>query len=249
MKRAGTKHRAAATARRAAPPATGRTRRSRVEARERAILDAAADVLASSGVEGATMSEIARQAGVAEGTVYLYFENKAALLGAVQAAFYARLTERAQAVVAATPGTRERLEALAALHLETLIVNHASMMNLLATYRGIDEYLARNEQYRFNRTYVAVFDGVIRDGINRGDLRADLPAGILRDLFYGTLEYMTRTMLLHGREEQAEETARGMVELLVGGIGDRQKAAASGPDALAAITRRLERAVRRLEGE
>ena len=61
---------------------TLRTRRERVEARERDIVAAAGDLFAQRDFDDVTVGEIARRAGVAEGTVYLYFESKAALLHA-----------------------------------------------------------------------------------------------------------------------------------------------------------------------
>ena len=61
----------------------GDTQRQRLEAREEAILAAAASLFSESGVDGTRMAEIARKADVAEGTVYLYYKNKHELLEAV----------------------------------------------------------------------------------------------------------------------------------------------------------------------
>jgi TetR/AcrR family fatty acid metabolism transcriptional regulator len=228
-----------------AAPAKARTRRARVEERERAIVEAAGALLAEVGVEKATMSEIARRAGVAEGTVYLYFENKAALLRAVQASFYEELTARAAAGVAGIRDTRERLEFLARLHLETLIDEWPMVLVVLASYRDVADYLDRNEQYRFNRAYVAIFDDVVREGINRGELRDDMPLWLLRDIFYGTLEYALRTTLLHDRRNQINATVERMVEVLVTGVGATPPARDSTPSEDCA--ERLEKAVGRLE--
>ena len=58
-------------------PATPRhTSRARIEAKESSILDAAEKIFAQAGFDGAKVSEIARAASVAEGTVYLYYKNK-----------------------------------------------------------------------------------------------------------------------------------------------------------------------------
>jgi AcrR family transcriptional regulator len=51
-----------------------------IEARRHQILDAAAKVFAEKGFHPTTIKEIAREAGVADGTIYNYFENKTALL-------------------------------------------------------------------------------------------------------------------------------------------------------------------------
>lgn len=52
----------------------------RVDARRNQILDAATEVFADKGFHAATIRAIAQQAGLADGTIYLYFENKSDLL-------------------------------------------------------------------------------------------------------------------------------------------------------------------------
>ena len=49
-------------------------------ARRHQILDAAAKVFAERGFHPTTIKDIAREAGIADGTIYIYFENKTALL-------------------------------------------------------------------------------------------------------------------------------------------------------------------------
>ena len=93
-----------------------RTRRQKLEEKERGILEAARVVFRRHGFDNARIAEIARHAGVAEGTVYLYFENKNALLFAVAADIYARLTADADRGVQQIEDTGERLRFLANLH-------------------------------------------------------------------------------------------------------------------------------------
>ena len=64
-----------------------KTRQARVQARENTIVAAAGKLFAERNFDEVTVGEIAKQAGVAEGTVYLYFESKAALMRAVLIAF------------------------------------------------------------------------------------------------------------------------------------------------------------------
>ena len=162
------------------------TRRKRVEAKEESILDSARDVFLENGFDGARMSEIARLAGVAEGTVYLYFKNKNALLEAVVEQFYQGLTDAAEKGVGKIPGTLERLEFLAQHHLRRCLENWQILDLMIGLYRAKSEYQGLG--YELNKAYVAVFDSVFREGVARGELRDDLPLWVVRDLFYGTLE-------------------------------------------------------------
>lgn len=232
-------------------PATGKakTRRQRVEAREGAILRAAAELFARHEVDAVTMGAIARRAGVAEGTVYLYFESKVALVHAVVEAFYSGLTEQAAAGVRKIRDTRKRLEFLAEHHVTRLI----EQRYILFAFPGKSLSEPGGEAYRLNRTYVAVFDDVIREGIDRGEIRDDVPLWVLRDMFYGSLEYAARTSLLGGKERDRRDgrrAVRGLMAVLERGVTPPETVSAleSGRSSpIDAITARLESVVDRLE--
>ena len=92
------------------------TRRERVEEKERAILAAARAVFVKYGFERARMAEIARRAGVAEGTIYIYYKTKNDLLQAVVLQFWDGITEGAAKAVDPKAGTFDQLRALADHH-------------------------------------------------------------------------------------------------------------------------------------
>lgn len=227
------------------------TRRERLEEREETIIAAAHAEFVANGFGGAKIAAIARRAGVAEGTLYLYFRNKNALLGAVVGAFYARLTEGAQAGVAARDTTEDRLGFLAHHHLRCCFEEWSILMLAMPVLYQSGRY-RDSEYFGFNRTYVAVFDNVIREGIARGDVRSDLPLHMMRDLFYGTLEHSVRTVMVRaaGVPKTAEigemrDQVMAMVRAAYG-LGPRhRKGASSG--ALYDVALRLDAAVRRLE--
>ena len=104
-----------------AKPAATSTRREKMEAKERAILDAARMEFSERGFENAKMSAIAKRAEVAEGTVYLYYRNKKELLDAVVAQFWQVLTQGARKATQAHEDTLDKLKALADFHLRELV--------------------------------------------------------------------------------------------------------------------------------
>jgi AcrR family transcriptional regulator len=75
-------------------------RRPDSETRHAQILNAAAEVFARRGYQRATVKEIARQAGIAAGTIYLYFENKRDLLLAIADRLIGQAWEQTQAEMA-----------------------------------------------------------------------------------------------------------------------------------------------------
>ena len=225
------------------------TRRARLEQREQAIVAAAGEVFMEHGLAGARMADIARRAKVAEGTLYLYFENKEALAYAVAAAFYSRLTAVAAEGVQDIRDTRAQLVFLARHHITHCVAEWRILeVGAMAT-RVIKDY--KTSGFReFNKTYVAVFDGVIRQGVARGDIRSDVPLPNIRDLFYGGLEYAARTFMLHqasgdATQKTATEDADRIVDVVWRGIAARA-AQSGGESNLMAVTERLEAVAARL---
>ena len=175
-------------------PATPRhSSRARVEAKESSILDAAETIFAQVGFDGAKVSNIARAASVAEGTVYLYYKNKQDLLAGVVGRFWTQLTLGAEAAIEPDTTTVVQLEQLGRYHLQSLL-NQFEVVSL--TYRARPQQEQDLDQVR---EYVRVFDRIMRRGVDRIELPKDIPIGQLRDVFFGTLEFSARTLKLRER--------------------------------------------------
>ena len=175
-------------------PATPRhTSRARVEAKESSILDAAEKIFGQVGFDGAKVSEIARAASVAEGTVYLYYKNKQDLLAGVVGRFWTQLTLGAEAAIEPDATTAMQLEQLGRYHLQSLL-NQFEVVSL--TYRARPQQEQDLDQVR---EYVRVFDRIMQRGVDRGELPEHIPIVQLRDVFFGTLEFSARTLKLRER--------------------------------------------------
>ena len=161
-----------------------------MEAKESSILDAAEAIFAQVGFDGAKVSEIARAASVAEGTVYLYYKNKQDLLAGVVGRFWTQLTLGAEAAIEPDTTTREQLAQLGGYHLNS-ILDQFEVVSL--TYRARPQQEQDLDQVR---EYVRVFDRIMQRGVDRGELPKDTPIGQLRDVFFGTLEFSARTLKL-----------------------------------------------------
>ena len=164
-----------------------------MEAKESSILDAAEKIFARSGFDGAKVSEIARAASVAEGTVYLYYKNKQDLLAGVVGRFWTQLTLGAEAAIQLDATTAEQLEQLGHYHLNS-ILEQFEVVSL--TYRARPQ---REQDLDQVREYVRVFDRIMQRGVDRGELPKATPIGQLRDVFFGTLEFSARTLKLRER--------------------------------------------------
>lgn len=219
------------------------TRRERVEEKERAILSAARAVFVKQGFERARIAEIAKRAGVAEGTIYIYYKTKNDLLQAVVLQFWDGITEGAQKAIDPKADTFTQLRALADHHL-TLMIRDREFIELEVILRNSGTEPIASERTTLKR-YVAVFDAIFRRGVDRGDLVSDTPIWIARDLFYGSLDYSSRTIVLRGARRPT-----GVIDNLIDvfraryGAGKRAAPSASLVDRLEAAVGRLEKQTR-----
>ncbi len=196
------------------------TRREKMEAKERAILDAARIEFSERGFESAKMSAIAKRAEVAEGTVYLYYRNKKELLDAVVAQFWQVLTQGARKATLAHDHTLEKLKALADFHLRELVKDFDFVG---FTVRTRETGTLDSPSLNPIRGYVAVFDELFRQGVDRGIFQETAPLWVIRDLFYGTLEYSSRTLHLH-KTRDAQAVTQHLTEVFVTLYGNTKMA-------------------------
>ncbi len=223
------------------------TRRERYEDKEDAIIKAAHESFGQKGFTKTTISQIAASAGVAEGTVYLYFNNKNAIASAVIARFYDRLTKSTQSGVDALQSTAQKLEFLAIHHLTSVLEERRilEMLNLQERHQKSDR---ADSLYMMNKNYVGIFDRTVREGILKGDIAKGYAPWILRDIFYGGLENAMRTIVITGRDNEVEQFSRQLVKLLLvskprkGAFGEKtDKKLLKIADRLDAIADRMEK--------
>jgi AcrR family transcriptional regulator len=129
--------------------------------RRASILDAAARLILRSGTAGLTMEDIAREAGVARGTLYLYFDSIDGIIAALQEGYAQALTGGLEALLA-TGGSGSRLRRLDAFiaDLATALHDHRDLHHAL--FRGTGEALL-TEAFR------ALLRRFIQDGSETGE--------------------------------------------------------------------------------
>lgn len=225
---------------------SAKTRQSRVRKREDAIISAARRVFTEHGYAKATMAMIARDAGVADGTLYTYFENKDALARGVIADYYARLTATAKEGVESRRTTRTRLDFLARHHITSIMEERGIIEMLPLLTSSLREY-SKDELYGLNKTYVAVFDGLVREGRASGDIPGDADVAVLRDIFFGALDYGAKSSLMRSSRKGARKAdITRLVDRLVGMIVGTNMSSGSLADRLEAVVDRVETALKQV---
>lgn len=189
------------------PPKSERTRI--------AIRDAAAACFREHGYDTATSAEIARRAGVAEGTVFLHHGNKAGLLIAVTLAYYEQILFEAETIAASVTDPTARLRRMIdawARCLERdwpLIMAFVQQANATPSSELAATVTARN------RAYTRVFVRVIEELKATGRISAATPSSLLRDIIFGTLEHAARGQVAKGEPVDVHHVGRQVIDLVL----------------------------------
>ena len=185
-----------------------------------AILRAAIDVFADRGFFSAQVADIARAAGVAAGTVYLYFKSKDDLLVSIFDRSMREGLTLGRAVVADLDDPRERLRRLARAHLARL----GGDRNLAIVFQ-VELRQSTKFMERFSATLLRDYLGLIRDAIADGQragiFRTDIKATVAAKIFFGALDEMATNWILSRRRYALEADADTVVELFVNGARAR----------------------------
>lgn len=220
-----------------------RTRRLPPEARVESIMEAARATFRERGYVDATTAEIAERAGVVEGSIYRFFKTKRDLLVRVVEDWYADILQGYDQQLKGVHGTRNRLRFMISHHLEVIHSDPAMCRLIFGELRPAAEY--RNTSvFALNRAYTQRTLKIIEDGIKTGELRADVPLSIARDMIYGAVEHHTFAFLRGEADFPADDAADAIADLIYRGLAR----AADGESSIAEnALRRLEKVARRLE--
>jgi TetR/AcrR family fatty acid metabolism transcriptional regulator len=194
--------------------------RKRSDDKRRRILDAAVRVFARKGYFGAKVAEIARQAGVADGTIYLYFHNKEDILVSLFNEVMAEHIEGARREIAHLPAAPARLRAIAARHLRLFGDNRDLAVVFQVELRHSTRFLARFTG-SWLQDYFSVVNSVIEDGQKKGTLRPDLARKVATKAFFGALDEMVTSWILSQKDYDLAQLAGPVVDLFLDGAGAR----------------------------
>ena len=183
-----------------------------------AILRAAIDTFAARGFFNAQVADVARAAGVAAGTVYLYFRGKDDLLISIFDRTMKEAIAEGRRSIEAIDGDVERLREIARRHLDRMGRNRALAVVFQVELRQSTKFMER-----FSATHLRDYLGIIRDVIAEGQaagvFRREINATVAAKLFFGMLDEMATNWILSRRRYSLVSQADAIVDLFVGGLG------------------------------
>lgn len=189
-------------------PRSGRVSSDDRAAKRERILDAAERVFAHRGFFAAKVADIAREAGVADGTIYLYFKSKDDLLISLFESRIVRVNQQLAVAVAAAPHPRAQLTAFVRTYLQLIADQPTAAEVLTIELRQSTKFMREYSARRFGEL-LAILAAVIAAGQERGELTAEVPAPVAARMIWGVLDELALAWLL----ARAERHKRGRASL------------------------------------
>jgi TetR/AcrR family fatty acid metabolism transcriptional regulator len=207
--------------------------RRRTDDKRQRILQAAVKVFARKGYHGARVSEIARRADVADGTIYLYFRNKEDILVSLFDEIMSEHLQDKKRHLASLRDAPSRLLVIAETHLRLLGGNRDLAVVFQVELRQSIQFLERFTA-SWLHDYFALLTDVIEQGQREGSLRADLPVKVVTKAFFGALDEMVTSWIVGRKDYDVAQLAGPVVDLFLRGAALSSHASAPRP-ALAAV--------------
>ena len=185
------------------------------------ILDAAVEVIAENGYFNSPVSAIAARAGVADGTIYLYFKSKDDVLRTAIDATFGRFYRQIEEQFKTLADPRRQLEYIAQLHLESAAVNRSMAILMQTEMRQSANFIAEFSHHHLVR-YIQVVREVVRRGQQAGMFRRDVSDGVVAHCMFGAIDELLSSAVFANREYEAQATAEQVVDVMMNGIGNRE---------------------------
>jgi AcrR family transcriptional regulator len=206
------------------------------------IMAAARQVIAERGYENALMSEIADRAGIVEGTLYRYFDNKRDLLTRVVDDWFEEVLS-SDSNLTSIRGTWNRLRHLVWRALQAIRSQPALSRYMLLEIRRDPDY-RHTRSFKLNRRFTAEVSEVFESAIASGEFRSDVSPALLRDMVFGCIEHSTWKFLRGEGDFAIDEVADGIATVIMRGMTAET---VPPPGRLEEVAARLEKATVDLE--
>ena len=194
------------------------TKEALVEQYRRDTIQCAAQrVIARRGLAGASMAAIAEEAGVAKGTLYLYFKDRDDLLDQAASRIFDELLERLKGVLAGGRPLRDSLRELVRTKLVFFDENLEFLRVYVALRLGGAEEARRHRRHRPRYArYVEMLGDYLAAAARRGEMKAFDPERVALFFAEGTSAILQRRLEEIGRSP--EEDVEWIVDLLLNGL-------------------------------
>jgi TetR/AcrR family fatty acid metabolism transcriptional regulator len=185
------------------------------------ILDAAVRVFAKNGFHNSKVSEIAKEAKVADGTIYLYFKNKDDILISLFEQSLTLLINNMREAVKDVNDPLEKLHLFIKMHLQSVErfqgVAEVMQVELRQSHKFMKEYVPERLT-----EYLNIVSDIIEEGKGAGVIRLDIHPALFKRALFGAMDEIALHWVLIRRQKrkdyQLSDSAEQLYRIFIGGI-------------------------------
>ncbi len=196
---------------------TGPSSRSAIADKREAILRAAIKVFARKGYFSSKVADIAGEAGIADGTVYLYFKSKDEILHSIFDRAMAEFIAEGRRELESIADPVEKLQRIAQLHLERLGADREMAIVFQVELRGSTKFMQEFSAAGFGE-YLDIIRNTIVEGQESGVFRSDIKPVVCAKIFYGALDEMVTNWILSKKAYPLAPLADEVAKIFFGGV-------------------------------
>ena len=182
------------------------------------ILEAAVKIFAKQGFHQSTVAQIAKEAGVADGTIYLYFKNKDDILVQFFSYRTKQVFEQFQAEVDRAANSLDKLRNLIRRHLEEFQRDRdGAIVYQVETHQY--NRLAEAQIKEMSKMYLDLIVDIVEQGQQEGTIRKELYVGLVKRFIIGAVDEVINTWIHADENYDLVTMADPLVDLFIKGIG------------------------------
>ncbi len=184
------------------------------------IIEAAVRVFARKGYYNSRVSDIAREAGIAAGTIYLYFRTKDDILVTLFREKMAQFVGSLRKAIADEPDAVAKLSRLIRLHFE-MLEEDPQLAEVVQVELRQGQKFFRGASTHEIASYFALITSVLEEGVADGRFRAGLPVKVATKALFGAMDQMATSWVLGKRGYRLADTADALADIFLRGLGPR----------------------------
>lgn len=185
--------------------------------KRKAILRAAIEVFARKGYFNSKVADIAAAAGIADGTVYLYFKSKDEILNSIFDRAMTEFIDEGKRELSLLETPQDKLKKIAQFHLERLGADRDLAIVFQIELRGSTKFMQQFSAAGFAE-YLDLIKTTIEDGQKAGVFRKDLKPIVCAKILYGALDEMVTNWILSGKSYPLVPMADEVLKIFFGGV-------------------------------
>lgn len=191
--------------------------RHNVGDKREAILRAATRVFARNGYFNSKVADIAGAAGVADGTVYLYFKSKEEILHSIFDRSVDEAVADGRQQLEKLDDPREKLRRIAWLHLERLGADRDLAVVFQVELRGSTKFMEEFSAAGFAE-YLALIRTTFEEGQAAGVFRQELNSKVMAKILFGALDEMATNWIISKRRYKLAPMADQVLDIFLHGV-------------------------------